>query len=223
MFDPQFPILFKSSQSGRSLLSWLGKANSGLVSERPQPRTPFLPSPEVQPTSRLADACQAANKEIDDAVLLNANKQAKRRGGYFRYDEEIRAKIGKYANKHGLTAAARHFSTVLEYEVSVTSVQSIRKAFRQHMATSPDPSSIQSLPTRNRGRPILLGCDVDNVVIQHLRANRAAGGVVNTRIAVATAMDVAKVLKPSLLAVNEGFLDVQSMRSGNPFSIACSF
>ena len=151
MFDPQFPISFKSCQRGISLLSWLRKANAGLVGERPQPRTPFRPSPEMQQTSRLADACQAANKEIDDAVLLNANKQAKSRGGYFRYDEEIRAKIGKYANEHGLTAAARHFSTVLQHEVSVTSVHSLRKAFRQHMATNPDPSSIHSLPTRNRG------------------------------------------------------------------------
>ena len=140
----------------------------------------------------------------------------KRRGEYRKYDEELRAKIGRYANVHGLTATARHFSKVLDHPVSHTTVSSIKKNFDKTRKSQADldPESIRTLPHNQRGRPLLLGSDVDSATIRHLKATRAAGGIVNTRIAIATAMGIAKAMKPSLLKENGGFLDAQSRAFG---------
>ena len=73
-----------------------------------------------------------------------------------------------------------------------------------------DPAAVRVLPHCNRGRPLLLGSDVDDLTMKHLRATREAGGIVNTRIAIAAAMGIAKALKPSLLAVNGGVLHAES-------------
>ena len=161
-----------------SLISWLAKANPG-IAERKKPRTPFLPDPSSQPNKQLADAVETANMEIGDALLRQATTPVKRRGQYFHYDEEIRALIGKYANEHGVTATSRHFSDALEHSVSPTTVVSIRKAFWKQLKTERDPTTIKTLPTQKRGRPLLLRSDVDGVVIQHLRVHRRAGGTVN--------------------------------------------
>ena len=96
--------------------------------------------------------------------------------------------------------------------VSHTTVSSIKKHFDKTLKSQADldPESIRTLPHNLRGRPLLLGSDLDSATIRHLKPTRAAGCIVPTRIAIATAMGIAKAMKPSLLKENGGFPDAQS-------------
>lgn len=52
-----------------------------------------------------------------------------------------------------------------------------------------DQTSKITLPTEKRGRQLLLHLDVDDTVMKHLHAIRSAGGVVNSRVTFAVAVN----------------------------------
>lgn len=105
----------------------------------------------------------------------------------YRYSPEERAKIGEYACIHGSAAAARHFSKKLG-SVSESSVKSIKTSYIEaKRKRSSDSESIKSLPTKKRGRPLLLGSDLDGQLQLYLKKIRANGGPLTARIAIAAA------------------------------------
>ena len=79
-------------------------------------------------------ATASANKEVQ-----KVQEQAKRRkrGSYYHYDEETRAKIAKYSCDHGNKAAVSKFSTELGHVVTEwhTGVHLIELTFQHHSKT----------------------------------------------------------------------------------------
>ena len=120
---------------------------------------------------------------------------------YFRYTAKERAQIGKYAHLHGITATAKHFSRKMGVTVSKPTVQSILKSYvvgvrgKRALEDEDDEdrgTGLTVLPCKKRGRPLLLGPELDKKVQLYLRRVRDAGGVVTARIAVAAAKGVIK-------------------------------
>ena len=72
-------------------------------------------------------------------------------------------------------------------------------------AASALSSSIQVLPTKRQGRPLLLGQKLDKIVREVIRDTWKAGGVINTTIVVvATAKGIITAKNPLLLLENGG-------------------
>ena len=86
---------------------------------RPAPKTPLLPE------STDDVECSAAT-QIDAVVIENADSKpiGKRRGSYFKNDDELRTKI----SKHGQCSASRYFSKELGRAVAPSTVASITKS-----------------------------------------------------------------------------------------------
>ena len=74
-----------------SLLSWLGKANSRLISCSPEPQTPGLPDPNKEQTDAKAQLLTSANAAIDKASVVVNRKR--KRGTYHSYDRNLHLKI----------------------------------------------------------------------------------------------------------------------------------
>ena len=167
-----------------SLVKWLGIANPKLKGQFAKPSTPGLPDPNREKNPADAALCSAANDAIDDAMQDVAGTPAKRkkRGLYHRYDAELRCRMAKFSNLHGVVKASRHFSTELGHEVSYTSIQSMQRQFRGKLQGTSDPARIESLPHLPRGRPLLLGPQLDAFVCKHLRTIRECGGIVLYRL-----------------------------------------
>ena len=107
-----------------------------------------------------------------------------------RYTPEERASIGKYASQHGTTAAAALFTRRLKSKVSLSSVQSIKKAYLRRIKErrkAGGDENIKSLSHMKRGRPLLLGERLDTMVQKYLKKVREGGGVVTARVAIAAA------------------------------------
>ena len=88
-----------------------------------------------------------------------------------RYSPSVRAEIGRYACLHGTTAAARHFTRKLGHCLNASTVYSIKKVFKEERAkkrTERDDEDVKVLPLKKRGRPLLLGEDLDRKVQQYL-------------------------------------------------------
>ena len=107
-----------------------------------------------------------------------------------RYSPSVRADIGRYACLHGTTAAARHFSRKLGCPLNA---HSIKKAYNEEKGAKRkerDDEDVRILPPKRRGRPVLLGEELDQKLQQYLLKVREGGGVVSARIAVASARGI---------------------------------
>lgn len=104
------------------------------------------------------------NREVQEATSIGSKRTG--RGPYKRYSTNVRAEIGKYASNRGVAAAARYFSKKLNCRVSETTVRSIRSSYAEGVRKrrAKDEEDIVALPLRKRGRPLLLGQELDTKV-----------------------------------------------------------
>ena len=148
-----------------------------------------LPDPRGSLSLSISsDAIFSANTEVSRALEESGKK--KRRGPYTNYSSELRAQIGKYASSHGTTAATQYFTRKLKEPISKSTVQSIKKSYKQELLRSRRSAPLQQLLTKPRGRPLLLGQKLDSLVQLYMKRVRDGGGIINTRIAEAAARGI---------------------------------
>ena len=70
--------------------------------------------------------------------------------------------------------------------------------------------SVKSLPVKKRGRPLLLGEELDTEVKHYIRAVHEGGGVINAAITMAAATAIVKKADRNLLAENRGPITIAS-------------
>ena len=70
--------------------------------------------------------------------------------------------------------------------------------------------SVKSLPVKKRGRPLLLGEELDTEVKRYIRAVREGGGVIDTAITMAAATAIVRKADRNLLAENGGPITITS-------------
>ena len=154
----------------------------------------------LQPRDGLPHPTGALSRSVPPAAIAEANREVletkvntKKRGPYKRYSDTVRAEIGKYASQHGVAAAARHFSKKLDNCVSETTVRSIRNVYIEGLKRKrqdEEEGDIVTLPLKKRGRPLLLGQDLDTKVQSYIRKVRDGGGAVSARIVTAAARGI---------------------------------
>lgn len=69
-----------------------------------------------------------------------------------------------------------------------------------------DDVKVHELPAKKRGRPLLLGEELDKQVLAYLTNLRERGGVVNTAIAMACAKDIVESADANMLGCNGGHI-----------------
>ena len=166
------------------------------------PRCGQLPDPTGPLSSSLpSSAIEEANTAITSARQEEATKA--KRGPYQQLSNELKAKIGKHASENGNSAAARHFSKVLGKELNPSTIRGLKKVYLEEMSRkrkAGEDMTITSLPAKRRGRPLLLGEELDQKVQQYLRAIRKSGGAVSTAIVLGAARGIILKTNRTLLA-----------------------
>ena len=156
------------------------------------PRCGQLPDPTGPLSSSLpSSAIEEANAAVTSARQEEATKA--KRGSYLKLSNELKAKIGKHASENGNSAAARHFSKVLGKELNPSTIRGLKKVYLEEMSRkrkAGEDMTITSLPAKRRGRPLLLGEELDLKVQQYLRAIRESGGAVSTAIVLGAARGI---------------------------------
>ena len=157
----------------------------------------------------------AAIKDANEAVRNASQGSSKPRGKYAKFTPEQKASIGEYASLHGNQAAIRHFSKQLGVEMKPTSVQTWKGKYlaeisRKRKAGETCDLSVKSLPVKKRGRPLLLGEELDTEVKRYIQAVREGGGVINTAITMAAATAIVRKADRNLLAENGGPITITS-------------
>ena len=97
----------------------------------------------------------------------------------------------------------RVFSHRLRERVSESTVRSIRDAYRQELrkrSREDDEEEMSALPTKKRGKHVMLGEDLNKKVQMYIKKTRESGGAVSVRSIVAEARGIVLKLDHSLLA-----------------------
>ena len=151
---------------------------------------PEVPSPYGPLSSSLSPA---TIKDANVAVKQCADRAAtKPRGPYVKFTPEDQAAIAKYALWHGNKAAIRHFSKELGKEIKDSSVCMWKKKYSAELKRTVSKRDsdekgevcVKSLPVKRRGRPLLLGENLDTAVKNYIKA---VGGGINTSITITAA------------------------------------
>ena len=81
------------------------------------------------PTILVKSEPKSESKQLPKEVKKKASKKPSR-GRYVQYSDEIRAKIGKFALKHGNSAAMKHFYSELGHEIPESTIRGMRDKYQ---------------------------------------------------------------------------------------------
>ena len=144
-----------------------------------------------------------ARKEVesaDKAVAKALESASKRtvRGKYNSYTPEQRVEIGKYAAENGATNAAKRYTAVWGITVNESTARRLKSEYLEKlkqevskrktiMQGTSESITIKALEIKERGRPLLLGAELDAAIQEYVQSLREANGVVNTAVVMAAA------------------------------------
>ena len=179
-------------------------------------KTMPLPNPSGALSREMpSSAIASANNEVQK---ITSSSETKKHGPYSKsFSPQAKAEIGRYAAENGVASTLRRYvskypdlkeSTVKTWRNMYS--QKLKKRVRSGTETETGATSIQELPSKKRGRPYLLGENLDKQVQSYLIARRDRGGVVNTAIMLACAEGIVKNYDSNLLAANGGHLVLTS-------------
>ena len=116
-----------------------------------------------------------------------------------------RYQIGKQAAEHETTASIGYFKTKFpDIKLKEIIVRRLKCLYLLELQKKPLESRcsfiVQELIPKKRGRPLILGEELDKQVREYLLETRCRGGIVNTAVAIATGTGIVMSQNPSLFA-----------------------
>ena len=118
------------------------------------------------PTAAIA----SANAEVRH--VMEAAQRKQRKGPYNIYTPEQRAIIGKHPVENGVMAAKRKFSKKLQMDINESTVRRFKEAYLKERSikrqVEEEDVSVNELPVKKRGRKVVLGTKMDNMVQQYI-------------------------------------------------------
>lgn len=158
-------------------------------------------------------AIRVANKSIEQ--LLEPKLKGVRKAPYLVLTPAQRFAVGKRVALHGVMATiryyAKHFPNLPLKETTVRRIKNVylselkKGSFEaSHSGESGDGEVVQQLPAKKKGRPLLIGEELDQQVREYLQALRKNGAPVNTAIVIACGDGIVRSKDANLLAVNGG-------------------
>ena len=146
---------------------------------------------------------KAANTNVTET---ECQVKSCKRGPYQRLDPEMRAKIARYANDNGSSAASRYFSKVLDRHIAESTCRGLKQSYADILKEAKVDAVTELIPTK-RGRPVALG-ELDKEVKSYVKSLRESGGIVSRAIVKAAAQGIVKTRNPKLLTENGGGLSL---------------
>ena len=144
---------------------------------------------------------------------VQSDDVSKTRGEYIKLTAKDRATIGEYAAKNGIAAAIRHFSRNKQFpNLKEASMRGWKNAYCKEVLIQSSrkrgPVEIEELPQKRRGRPLLLGEEMEAEVKSFIKVAREKGTIVNSHTVIATARGVVISHDANLLLENGGYIEI---------------
>ena len=155
----------------------------------------------------VADNPFGLSTDLPAKTLVKVSKQVKaaqekrKRGPYTRNSEEDKLVIGRHASENGIAAAVRFFNKLKE-----SSVQDWKNLYEKQLKklieqARPEKMVVESLATKKRGRPPLLGSTLDKKLQDIIVSLRRRGTPIGTSVIIGIGRGL--LLKHSRSSMNE--------------------
>ncbi len=120
---------------------------------------------------------------------------------------EMKSKIAKYAAENSVKAAVKKFKDHLLHRIGRIQCETGKMHELKRKRSAADISDVL-LSSKKKGRPLLLGDELDKQVQAYITNLRSGHAVVNTAIVLALAEGIVKGSDPSLSVCNGGSVDL---------------
>ena len=140
------------------------------------------------PTSSIV----AANKEVRKVYEQTSTSE---RGPYVKLTASQRLEIAKRAAEMGTTSTIRYYKCKYpDLKLTEPTVRRLKNSYTFELKKRPleERSSLEELPTKKRGKPLMIGEELDREVKNYLSEIRSRGGVVNVAIALGVGKGIVK-------------------------------
>ena len=140
------------------------------------------------PTSSIV----AANEEVRKVYEQSATGE---RGPYVKLTASQRLEIAKKAAEMGTTSAIRYYKRKYpNLKLTEPTVRRLKNSYAFELKKRPlqEKGSLEELPTKKRGKPLMIGEELDREVKNYLTEIRKRGGVVNVAIALGVGKGIVK-------------------------------
>ena len=146
-----------------------------------------LPDPDGELSKKIpSSSITLANSMVNEVL----EKPRGKRGTYLaltpaqKYAVGKRA-AGKRAAESGVTTTIRYYAKAFpDIPLKETSVRRMKNDYLSHLKTSESSEGAQELPGKKRGRPLLLGDQLDKQVRDYIVYLRSHGCIINAHIVV---------------------------------------
>ena len=146
--------------------------------------------------------------KVKENEEMNCDEEVVRRGKYQHFTDKEKLELGKRASEYGITSTIRYFVARPgeERNLSPSTLFAWKDKYLRELKKrrNDENPTVTEFPSSKRGRPLLLGSELDARVEHFLKALRANGAVINTAIVLATADGIIRNHDSSLLAKNGG-------------------
>ena len=123
--------------------------------------------------------------------------------------------IGKRAAEIGTMAIIRYYTKHYpDISLKETSVRRFKENYQDqlkksiHSLSSDSPNIVRELVPKKRGRPLLIGEELDEQVREYIRELRREGVVINSDVAIAVGTGIVMNSDTNLLVANGGHIDL---------------
>ena len=177
-----------------------------------------LPDPE----GPLSDVLPSSTiKAANDAVLATsrqlkqAPKSSKLKRGPYVTLTGVQAQVARYAFLHGNQAAIRRYNDEYSTDIKDSSLSTRKSKYVEEFSYKRDAEEfeengdivVHSIPQKKRGRPLLLGNELDDRVKRYIKDVRAAGTPIDTTVVMASGETIVRTDK-KLLKENGGPINI---------------
>jgi hypothetical protein len=179
----------------------------------PEQRNSPLPDPDGQLSSKVpSSSIISANNEVKMALSTSAKHK---RGTYDRFTPEEKAIIARRGIENGVTKTVRQYNKSLQDRKLKEStvrpwITHYKRQLDAQRCIAMDGVSaaapIEKLQQKRRGRPLLLGEELDGHVREYIAELRRNGGIINAEIVSSAATGIVKNVDANLLESNGGHI-----------------
>ena len=163
-------------------------------------------------------ALKEANDRVECIVGSPSGSQSSsqtpssaKRGKYIIFSPKDRAEIGKYCSQNGPASAVMKFKGMFP-NLAESTVCGMRKKYEETSNSRKRKldfeGQIIEIVSKKRGRPLLLGAELDTKVQKYVSVLRNNGAVINTQIVIAAAKGIVTGTDRTMLVENGGSIDI---------------
>ena len=177
-------------------------------------KSPLLPDPTgplsaVVPSSTIEEANKAVKRILNEEATEHDSKTARRQYDIFTAQEK--ARIAKCAIEVGVTKSIRKLEKHYPgRRLKESTIREWVKRYKAELHTKHkeiDSNPILELPGKKRGRPLLMGKELDDQVKAYILALLENGAVIYSAIVIGCATGVVKKHDANLLKCNGGHIE----------------